>query len=140
MKKRDLKNLMVVCNGIEEMFVVIKGEADEWILLRDLDESEQDKNNCEEDGLRAFESIDFNDDLVCVCDKPLSIIQVYDSLSIELPFELSVKELFEKHKPKLLWEREPSILSMSKIRSFNTNEAKLEYINSFVPPYFLVED
>lgn len=140
MKKMDLKNFMVVCNGVEEMFLVIKGEDDEWILLRDLNESEQDKNNCGEVGAMAFESIDFNDDLVCVHDKPSSIIEVYDSLPVELPFNLAVKELFEKYKPQLLWKREPSVLSMSKIRSFKKSEEKLKYINSFVPPYFVVED
>lgn len=141
MKKKDLKNFMIVNNGLEEMFLVFKSEEynDEWIIIRDLDESEQDLCNCEEEGLRAFESIDFDDNLVCTYNKPASIVEVYDSLPIEAPFTMAVKELFNEYKPELLWKRKPTNLSASKLYHFETDKEKFEYLNSLVPPYFITE-
>lgn len=142
MKSADLKNFMIVINGLEEMFLVIKGgewHSDEWIIIRDLDEEELELCNVVEDGMRMFESEDFDDDLICTYNKPISITEVYESLPIEVPFDVDIKGLFNKHKPKLLWKRKPSNLSVSKLYSFETDEERWEYVNSLVPPYYTVE-
>ena len=144
MKKADLKNFMIVCNGLDEMFIVFKGKTDEWLMVRDLDEFEEEEYYEEygddaEPTLSSYESEEFNDDLVHVDKPPFSIIEVYDTLPIEPPFNLCVKELYEKYKPKLLWKREPSTLSISKLQSFKTTEEMKSYIDSIVPPYLTVE-
>lgn len=142
MKSADLKNFMIVVTGLDEMFLVIKGtkyKSDEWIIIRDLDDTEQDLCNVEEEGMRMFKSDDFNDDLVCTYNKPASIVKIYDSLPIEVPFDVDIKGLFNEHKPKLLWKREPSILSVSKLYSFKTDEEKWKYVTSLVPPYYTVD-
>lgn len=43
------------------------------------------------------------------------------------------------HKPELVWEREPSVISKSKLESFSSNEDVMAYINGIVPPYRIVE-
>lgn len=144
MKKTDLKNFMIVCNGLEEMFIVFKGNTDEWVIVRDLDESEQEEYYEEfgedaEPALSSYESEEFDDNLVYRGKSPFSITEVYDTLPIEPPFDLLVKELYEKYKPKLLWKREPSPLSISKLQSFKTKEEMKSYIDSIVPPYLTVE-
>ena len=142
MKSKDLKNFMVVVNGLGEMFLVIKGEewhSDEWMIIRDLDEDELELCNVVEEGMRMFESEEFDGDLVCTDNKPMSITEVYECLPIEVPFNVDIKGLFNEHKPKLLWKRKPSNLSVSKLYSFKTDEERLEYINSIVPPYYTVE-
>lgn len=142
MKSTDLKNFMIVVTGLDEMFLVIKGEkykSNEWIIIRDLDDTEQDLCNVEEEGMRMFESDDFDNDLVCKDSKPASIVEVYDSLPIKVPFNVDVKRLFNEHKPRLLWKREPSPLSKSKMCACKTEEDLKDYIDTIVPPYIIVK-
>ena len=133
MKKKDLKNLMIVINGLEEMFIIL-GRKDNFAIVKEIKEG-----NDGNDEIYGFESDQFNEDLVCVDDIHSSIIEVYDCLPIKPPFELNVEKLFNTYEPKLLWKRESSPLSKSKLESFNNNEDVMKYVNSIVPPYIIVE-
>ena len=135
MKKEDLKNLMIVINGLEEMFIIL-GRKNDFALIKEIKENKEGN-----DEIYGFESYQFNEDLICIEDIPSSIIEVYDCLPIKSLFEfnLNVEKLFNKYEPKLLWKREPSPLSKSKLESFSNNEDAMKYINSIVPPYIIVD-
>lgn len=86
-----------------------------------------------------YKEREFNDDLININDPIASIIGVYNSIPLQLPFVLNVEDLYDKYKPELVWEREPSVISKSKLESFSSNEDVMAYINGIVPPYRIVE-
>ena len=135
MKKEDLKNLMIVINGLEEMFLIL-GDKNNFVMIKEIKEDKEGN-----DEIYGFEADQFNEDLICIEDIPSSIIEIYDCLPIKSPFEfyLNVEKLFNKYEPKLLWKRDPSPLSKSKLESFNNNENAMKYVNSIVQPYIIVE-
>lgn len=130
MKKINLKNNMIIENGLGELFFLI-GNGREWVIARDA-------NNIN-NGNYGFSSTEFNDDLTHIKDPVLSIIKVYDSIQIQAPFILDISKLFEIHKPNLLWERKLSPISKSKLESFKNKKDAMAYIRSIVPPYIVVD-
>lgn len=126
MKKKDLRNFMIVRNGLENLFIVFKGKTDEWIMVRDAEES-----------IESFESFDFDDNLVYK-DKPLSIIEIYEAVPIEVPFDLCIQKIYEQYKPKLLWKREASPVSKKKLENIPKNKL-MDYFSNIVPPYLITE-
>lgn len=137
MKNFELDNFMIVRDGFKNLYIVLKGETHQWMIVRDLNELEQ--KECDDDCLGCFEWSDFNEDLVHKENLTFSITEVYESLSIKPPFDLCVNDLFEEYKPKLLWKREPSLISHSVLRTFKTAEDMSNYLDNFVPPYIIVD-
>lgn len=142
MFKNDLRNFMMVRDGLDKLFLVmINDETHKGIMARNYNEEEEANATDEEleEMLPMYEMDEFDDNLVNI-EKPIwSIVEVYDVLPIEFPFELIVEELFDKYKPKLLWKRKASPLSLGRMKSFETVEEQRAYVESIVPPYIIVE-
>lgn len=137
MKKSDLKNFMIVRTGdTDYMSLLMELNDGDWMIIRSPSEEEWDLYDEAPIGLMGNE---FNDELIYINDPALSIIEVYDSIPLTCPFDLIVEELYDEYKPKLLWKREPSKLSKSKLEGFATKEEFMSYVSSLVPPYFIVE-
>lgn len=145
MKKSDLKNCMIVRNGYGELFLLLKNKCDNnyWVIVSS--SIDEEYGSCwydEDDSPIEFEADDFDDYLVNIEDPISSIIEVYEPIPIKFPLVLGVDslyDLYDKYKPELVWEREPSIVSKSKLESFSSNKEAMEYIDSIVPPYLIVE-
>ena len=142
MNKNDLRNFMIVRNGLDELFLVAANdETHKGLCFRDYNEEEQIEMGEEWDGesIPCFDLDELDDNLVYIDKPPMSIVEVYDVLPIEPPFNLEVEKLFNEYKPKLLWEREPSPLSKSKMCACKTEEDLRSCIGTIVPPYIIVE-
>ena len=141
MNKNDLRNFMIVRDGLDMLFLVIMNdETHKGLVTRNYTEDEQNDMTEEElnETLPLYELDEFDNNFVHI-EKPVwSIVEVYDCLPIEPPFNLDVEELFNKYQTKLLWKRDASPLSLSKLKSFGTEEEQKNYIESIVPPYIVV--
>ncbi len=121
MKKNDIKDYMIVETGYDDKkYLVIKGK-----LI--------------DDNLEGFSlEDDFNDDLINDENKPYSISRVYESVKLNLPFEMNIKKIFEDQKPKCVWERKPTPLSKKALSRMKKSEVQ-KYIMSLVYPCVIVE-
>lgn len=137
MKKSDMKNYMIVYNGYGDMLLLLEDNHidNDWFVVSTPIEEELD----EDMSAVFYKEREFNDDLINISDPIASIIGVYNSIPLQLPFVLNVEDLYDKYKPELVWEREPSVVSKSKLESFSSNEDVMAYINGIVPPYRIVE-
>lgn len=137
MKKSDMKNHMIVYNGYGDMLLLLEDNHidNDWFVVGTPIEEELD----EDMSAVFYKEREFNDDLININDPIASIIGVYNSIPLQLPFVLNVEDLYDKYKPELVWEREPSVVSKSKLESFSSNEDAMAYINGIVPPYRIVE-
>lgn len=137
MKKSDMKSYMIVVNGYGDMLLLLecKGIDNDWFVVGTPTEEELDEDR----SVVFYKEREFNDDLININDPIASIIGVYNSIPLQFPFVLNVKDLYDKYKPELVWEREPSVISKSKLESFSSNEDVMAYINGIVPPYRIVE-
>lgn len=92
------------------------------------------------DELEGFLLDEFDDDLVHIECKPFSIYKVYESVyrTLESEFRLDVEEIFNKHNPKLLWERRPTPVSQKYLESLPKKEVE-EYVMNLVYPCIKVE-
>lgn len=139
MKKSDLKQFMLVQTGYNsDFYIVLEDKNEDFFLFRTPTEKElEEDENADPD---VFLSCEFDDNLVCIEYKEHSIVSVYDSIPVDFPLKIySVEDLYNKYKPTLLWKRECSPISISKIKSFKDDEDRMNYINSIVPPYIAVE-
>lgn len=140
MKKADLKKFMIVRNGYGNLFILLSYNNNEWAIGRGLTDEEYESGLYDDCYVPiGYEHYEFNDDLVHVEDPIASITKIYDSIPVKFPFELDVESLYDKYKPKLLWEREPTPVSLDKLNGFQSNKEVLEYIGTIVPPYIIVE-
>lgn len=137
MKKSDMKNYMIVVNGYGDMLLLLEGKDidNDWFVVGTPTEEELD----EDMSAVFYKEREFNDDLININDPIASITDVYDSIPLQFPFVLNVENLYDKYKPELVWEREPSVISKSKLESFSSNKDVMTYISSIVPPYRIVE-
>lgn len=137
MKKSDMKNHMIVYNGYGDMLLLLEDNHidNDWFVVGTPIEEELD----EDMSAVFYKEREFNDDLININDPIASIIGVYNSIPLQLPFVLNVEDLYDKYKPELVWEREPSVISKSKLEGFSSNEDVMAYINGIVPPYRIVE-
>lgn len=137
MKKSDMKSYMIVINGYGDMVLLLesKGIDNDWFVVGTPTEEELD----EDISAVFYKEREFNDDLININDPIASITDVYDSIPLQFPFVLNVEDLYDKYKPELVWEREPSVISKSKLESFSSNKDVMTYISSIVPPYRIVE-
>lgn len=137
MKKSDMKNYMIVYNGYGDMLLLLEDNHidNDWFVVGTPIEEELD----EDMSAVFYKEREFNDDLINISDPIASIIGVYNSIPLQLPFVLNVEDLYDKYKPELVWEREPSVVSKSKLESLSSNEDVMAYINGIVPPYRIVE-
>lgn len=137
MKKSDMKSYMIVINGYGDMLLLLKGKDidNDWFVVGTPTEEELD----EDISAVFYKEREFNDDLININDPIASITDVYDSIPLQFPFVLNVEDLYDKYKPELVWEREPSVISKSKLESFSSNKDVMTYISSIVPPYRIVE-
>lgn len=137
MKKSDMKNHMIVYNGYGDMLLLLEDNHidNDWFVVGTPIEEELD----EDMSAVFYKEREFNDDLININDPIASIIGVYNSIPLQLPFVLNVEDLYDKYKPELVWEREPSVVSKSKLEIFSSNEDAMAYINGIVPPYRIVE-
>ena len=137
MKKSDMKKYMIVCNGYGDMLLLLEDNHidNDWFVVGTPIEEEL----YEDMSAVFYKEREFNDDLININDPIASIISVYNSIPLQLPFVLNVEDLYDKYKPELVWEREPSVVSKSKLESFSSNEDVMAYINGIVPPYRIVE-
>lgn len=137
MKKSDMKSYMIVINGYGNMLLLLesKGIDNDWFVVGTPTEEELD----EDISAVFYKEREFNDDLININDPIASITDVYDSIPLQFPFVLNVEDLYDKYKPELVWEREPSVISKSKLESFSSNKDVMTYISSIVPPYRIVE-
>lgn len=137
MKKSDMKNNMIVYNGYGDMLLLLEDNHidNDWFVVGTPIEEEL----YEDMSAVFYKEREFNDDLININDPIASIISVYNSIPLQLPFVLNVEDLYDKYKPELVWEREPSVISKSKLESFSSNEDVMAYINGIVPPYRIVE-
>lgn len=126
MKKSDIKNYMIVETGYDDCkYLVIKG-----CIVR-LDDNGD---------LEGFLLKEFDEDLIHIECKPFSIHKIYGSVqqTLESEFKLDVEEIFNKHKPKLLWKREPTPVSQKYLESLQESEVE-EYVMNLVYPCIKVE-
>lgn len=137
MKKSDMKSYMIVINGYGDMLLLLEGKDidNDWFVVGAPTEEELD----EDISAVFYKEREFNDDLININDPIASITDVYDSIPLQFPFVLNVEDLYDKYKPELVWEREPSVISKSKLESFSSNKDVMTYISSIVPPYRIVE-
>lgn len=137
MKKSDMKSYMIVVNGYGDMLLLLESKDidNDWFVVGTPTEEELD----EDIRVAFYKGREFNDDLININDPIASITYVYDSIPLQFPFVLNVEDLYDKYKPELVWEREPSVISKSKLESFSSNKDVMAYINSIVPPYRIVE-
>nr|DAF70842.1 MAG TPA: hypothetical protein [Caudoviricetes sp.] len=137
MKKSDMKSYMIVINGYGDMLLLLEGKDidNDWFVVGTPTEEELD----EDISAVFYKEREFNDDLININDPIASITDVYDSIPLQFPFVLNVEDLYDKYKPELVWEREPSVISKSKLESFSSNKDVMTYISSIVPPYRIVE-
>lgn len=137
MKKSDMKSYMIVINGYGDMLLLLEGKDidNDLFVVGTPTEEELD----EDISAVFYKEREFNDDLININDPIASITDVYDSIPLQFPFVLNVEDLYDKYKPELVWEREPSVISKSKLESFSSNKDVMTYISSIVPPYRIVE-
>lgn len=137
MKKSDMKSCMIVVNGYGDMLLLLEDKDidNDWFVVGTPTEEELD----EDISAVFYKEREFNDDLININDPIASIISAYNSIPLQCPFVLNVEDLYDKYKPELVWEREPSVISKSKLESFSSNKDVMAYINSIVPPYRIVE-
>lgn len=137
MKKSDMKNHMIVYNGYGDMLLLLEDNHidNDWFVVGTPIEEELD----EDMSAVFYKEQEFNDDLINIEDPIASIVGVYNSIPLQFPFVLNVEDLYDKYKPELVWEREPSVVSKSKLESFSSNEDAMAYVNGIVPPYRIVE-
>jgi hypothetical protein len=137
MKKSDMKSYMIVVNGYGDMLLLLEDKDidNDWFVVGTPTEEELD----EDISAVFYKEREFNDNLININDPIASITDVYDSIPLQFPFVLNVEDLYDKYKPELVWEREPSVISKSKLESFSSNKDVMTYISSIVPPYRIVE-
>lgn len=137
MKKSDMKNNMIVYNGYGDMLLLLEDNHidNDWFVVGTPIEEEL----YEDMSAVFYKEREFNDDLININGPIASIISVYSSIQLQPPFILNVEDLYDKYKPELVWERDPSVVSKSKLESFSSNEDAMAYINGIVPPYRIVE-
>lgn len=121
MKKNDIRDYMIVETGYDDKkYLVIKGKL-------------------VDDNLEGFSlEDDFNDNLINDENKPYSISRVYESVKLNLPFEINIEKIFKDQNPKCVWERKPTPLSKKVLNRMNKTEVQ-EYIMSLVYPCVIVE-
>lgn len=92
------------------------------------------------DELDGFLLDEFDENLIHIECRPFSIYKVYESIyqTLESEFRLDVEEIFHKHKPKLLWEREPTPVSQKYLEFLSEKEVE-EYVMNLVYPCIKVE-
>lgn len=97
------------------------------------------KGKLVDDNLEGFSLEDnFNDDLINNEYKPYSISKVYESVKLNLPFEMNVEKTFKVQNPKCVWERKPTPLSKAILSRMKKSEAQ-DYIMGLVYPCVIVE-
>lgn len=106
-----------------------------YLVMRDCIVRLDDNNE-----LDGFLLEEFDEDLILIECKPFSIHKVYESVyqTLESEFRLDVEEIFNRHRPKLLWEREPTPVSQKYLESLPEEKAE-EYIMNLVYPCIKVE-
>lgn len=115
MKKENIKDYMIVETGYDDKkYIVIKGK-----LIND--------------DMKGYSLDDFDDDLVHVERKAYSISAVYAPIKLKLPFELNVEELIKRHKPKIVWQRKPTVLSKTLLQSMNDKKRRKYLMNITYP-------
>lgn len=137
MKKSDMKNYMIVVNGYGDMLLLLESKTinNNWFIIGTPTEEELEEDR----SVVFYDGREFNDDLININDPIASITDVYNSIPLQFPFVLNVEDLYDKYKPEHLWEREPSEIAFSKLKSFSSNEEIMKYISSIVPPYIIVD-
>jgi len=121
MTKSDIKDYMIVETGYDDSkYLVMKG-----CIVR-LDDNDE---------LEGFLLEDFDGNLIHTECKPFSIHKVYESVyqTLESEFKLDVEGIFSKHRPKLIWKREPTPVSQKYLESLPESEVE-EYIMNLVYP------
>lgn len=121
MKKSDIKDFMIVVTGFDnKKYLVIKRK-----LI--------------DDNLEGFSlADDFDEDLVNDKNKPYSISKVYESVRLDLPFELDIDKIFKSQNPRVIWERKPTSLSKKVLSRMKKSEVQ-NYLMSLVYPCVIVE-
>ena len=121
MKKSDIKDFMIVETGFDnKKYLVIKRK-----LI--------------DDNLEGFSlADDFDEDLVNDKNRPYSISKVYESVRLDLPFELDIDKIFKSQNPRVIWERKPTSLSKKVLSRMKKSEVQ-NYLMSLVYPFVIVE-
>lgn len=121
MKKSDIKDFMIVETGFDnKKYLVIKRK-----LI--------------DDNLEGFSlADDFDEDLVNDKNRPYSISKVYESVRLDLPFELDIDKIFKSQNPRVIWERKPTSLSKKVLSRMKKSEVQ-NYLMSLVYPCVIVE-
>lgn len=120
MTKSDIKDYMIVGTGFDDCkYLVMRGKL-------------------VDDNLQGFSLDDFDVNLVNKTEKAYSISKVYDVVKITVPFELNVEEILRKQNPKLLWEREPTPISLKYLKLLKKSKLQ-EYLMNIVYPCVTVE-
>lgn len=120
MTKNDIKDYMIVETGFnEEKLIVLAGSI-------------------VDDELNGFSLDEYDENLINISNKPYSISKVYEPVKLKLPYELNIEEIFKRHNPKELWERQPTPVSLKYLKSLK--KSKLEvYVRNLVYPCVTVE-
>lgn len=120
MKKTELKDWMIVETGCDNEKLIVF------------------KNTIVDNEINGYTFDDFDDDLINKNFKSESISKVYESVVLEVPFELDIDKIFEDQQPKLLWEREKTKVSKKLLNSMD-KEQVLKYLDGLVFPIIIVE-
>lgn len=117
--KKDIKEFMIVETGYDDTkYLVMKN-----CLVRNNKKYE----------LEGFELKDFNEDLINISAKPYSISKVYKPVNLTSPFELNVEKIYDEHRPKMLWKRQPTPVSLQYLKSLDESIVE-EYVMNLVYP------
>ncbi len=81
---------------------------------------------------------DFNENLVNDKNKPYSISKVYETVKLDLPFELDIEKIVKNQNPKVIWERKPTPLSKAVLNRMKKSEVQ-KYVMNLVYPCVIVE-
>ena len=120
LKKSDLKDFMIVETGYEnEKLIVMAGKV-------------------VDDELNGYSLDDFTDELVNKIHKPESISKIYKPVSLSYPFELNIEKIFEKQKPQLLWEREPTKVSKKLLNNMSKKQME-NYLQVIIYPCVIID-
>ena len=71
-------------------------------------------------------------------NKPYSISKVYESVKLDLPFELDIEKIVKNQNPKVIWERKPTLLSKAVLSRMKKSEVQ-KYVMNLVYPCVIVE-
>ena len=120
MKKSDLKEFMIVETGYDnEKLIVMAGKV-------------------VDDELSGYSLDDFTDELVNKIQKPESISKVYEPVSLSYPFELNIEKIFEKQKPQIIWEREPTKVSKKLLSNMDKKQME-NYLQGVTYPVRIID-